>query len=191
MLTSLADYAAVALDNASLFLQAQQEITDRKKIAESLRESEERYALAVRGANDGLWDWNLRTGHVYYSPRWKAMLGFTEEEVGASPNEWFSRIHPDDFERVKLDISSHYQRLTTHFESEHRMKDEDGDYKWMNSRGIAVWDEDGVAQRLVGSLTDIHDRKMAEQKLLHDAFHDTLTNLPNRALFLDRLRYAV
>ena len=191
MLTSLADYAAVALDNASLFLQAQQEITDRKKIAESLRESEERYALAVRGANDGLWDWNLRTGHVYYSPRWKAMLGLTEEEVSASPNEWFSRIHPDDFERVKLDISSHYQRLTAHFESEHRMRDKDGNYKWMNSRGIAVWDEEGVAQRLVGSLTDIHDRKMAEQKLLHDAFHDTLTNLPNRALFLDRLRYAV
>ena len=191
MLTSLADYAAVALDNASLFLQAQQEITDRKKIAESLHESEERYALAVRGANDGLWDWNLRTGQVYYSPRWKAMLGLTEEEVSASPNEWFSRIHPDDFERVKLDISSHYQGLSAHFESEHRMKDKDGTYKWMNSRGIAVWDEEGAAQRLVGSLTDIHDRKVAEQKLLHDAFHDTLTNLPNRALFLDRLRFAV
>ena len=191
MLTSLADYAAVALDNASLFLQAQQEITDRKKIAESLHESEERYALAVRGANDGLWDWNLRTGQVYYSPRWKAMLGLTEEEVGTSSNEWFSRIHPDDFDRVKLDISSHYQGLSAHFESEHRMKDKDGTYKWMNSRGIAVWDEEGAAQRLVGSLTDIHDRKVAEQKLLHDAFHDTLTNLPNRALFLDRLRFAV
>ena len=191
MLTSLADYASVALENASLYQQAQQEITERKKIEASLRESEERYALAVRGANDGLWDWNLKTGQVYYSPRWKAMLGVDEEEVSSGSDEWFSRIHPDDFQRVKLDISSHYQGLTHHFESEHRMKHKNGSYRWMLSRGIAVWDTNGVAQRLVGSLTDIDDRKTAEQKLLHDAFHDTLTDLPNRSLFLDRLKQAV
>ena len=111
--------------------------------------------------------------------------------MSSGSDEWFSRIHPDDFQRVKLDISSHYQGLTHHFESEHRMKHKNGSYRWMLSRGIAVWDTNGVAQRLVGSLTDIDDRKTAEQKLLHDAFHDTLTDLPNRSLFLDRLKQAV
>ncbi len=191
LLTSLGDYAAVAIENASLYQQAQQEIVERARIEQALRESEERYALAVRGANDGIWDWDLKKNTVYYSPRWKAMLGYEDDNVGNTPNEWFNRIHPEDLDRTKLDIFYHYRGATNHFENEHRMQHKDGSYHWMQSRGIAVWDSDGTPCRMVGSLTDITDRKSAEQKLSHDAFHDTLTDLPNRTLFMDRLRLAV
>ena len=191
MLISLADYASVAIENAKLYQQAQQEIVDRKKAEEALRESEERYELAVRGANDGLWDWNLKENTIYFSPRWKTMLGYDEEEITDNPKEWSTRIHPEDLEYTMFAINNHIKGLTTHFESEHRMFHRDGEYRWMLTRGMAVWDEDGVATRLAGSQSDIHDRKLAEQRLLHDAFHDTLTGLPNRALFVDRLESAI
>lgn len=190
-LTDLADYAAVAIENASLYEQAQQEIVERKRIEQALRESEERYALAVQGANDGLWDWDLRTNQVYYSPRWKEILGLSVDEIGHHPDEWYNRVHLEDIERLKLDISAHMAGLTPHFENEHRIRHRDGEYIWVQCRALAVREQDGVAYRMAGSLTDITDRKNAEQRLLHDAFHDTLTGLPNRALFLDRLRLAV
>src|SRR2546425_9666536 len=86
-----------------------------KKAQEALRESEERYALAARGANDGLWDWNLVTGAVYFSPRWKAMLGFREDETDDRLEEWLGRIHDADRERVKEEIAAHQRGLTPHF----------------------------------------------------------------------------
>jgi diguanylate cyclase (GGDEF)-like protein/PAS domain S-box-containing protein len=156
-----------------------------------LRESEERYALAARGANDGLWDWDLRSNQIYFSPRWKAMLGYEESEVGNSPDEWFRRVHPEDLEQVNLDISAHLEGLNPHFGSEHRVQHKDGTYRWVLCRGLAVRDADGVAYRMAGSQTDITDRKRAEEQLIHDAFHDALTGLPNRALFMDRLSLAV
>jgi len=191
MLVSLADYAAVALDNANLYHQAQHEIKTRQQIDRALRESEERYALAVRGANDGIWDWNLKTNRIYFSPRWKAMLGYNEDEISDNPNEWLNRIHPLDIEKVKLAISSHIRGLTSHFESEHRMQHKDGSYRWMLTRGLAVKGQDTTASRIAGSQTDISAHKAAEAKLLHDAFYDRLTNLPNRALFVDRLKVAI
>jgi diguanylate cyclase (GGDEF)-like protein/PAS domain S-box-containing protein len=191
MLTSLADYAAVAIENANLYLQAQQELTERRRIEQELRTSEERYALAVEGANDGIWDWDLKTGQIYYSTRWKSMLGYQDEEINNSPNEWFSRIHPEDIEQTKLDISAHLKGVTSHFENEHRMLHKDGTYRWVVTRGIAVWDKESIPHRMAGSQSDITDRKVAEQRLLHDAFHDALTSLPNRALFMDRLGIAV
>ncbi len=191
MLSSLADYAAVAIENANLYHQAQQEISERKRIEQELRTSEERYALAVQGANDGIWDWDLKTGQVYYSPRWKSMLGYKDEEISNSPNEWFNRIHPEDIDQTKLDISAHLKGVISHFENEHRMLHKDGTYRWMITRGIAVWNKAGFAHRMAGSQSDITDRKIAEQRLVHDALHDTLTDLPNRALCMDRLGIAV
>ena len=167
------------------------DITVRRQAEEALRESEERYALAARGANDGLWDWNLKTNEVYYSPRWKEMLGWDEPSISNSPDEWFRRINTDDVDRVKTGLATHLEGLTPHFENEHRMLHRDGTYRWMLTRGVAVRDSSNKASRLAGSQTDITERKLAEEQLLHDAFHDALTNLSNRALFMDRLAGAV
>ncbi len=191
MLVSLANYAAVAIENAELYHRAQQEISERTRVEAALRESEERYALAVQGANDGIWDWDLKKNKIYYSPRWKSMFGYKEDEIGDSPAEWFDRVHPEDIEQTRLDITNHIKGLTSHLESEHRMLHKDGSYRWILCMGLAVRHGERAIARMAGSQSDITDRKVAEQRLLHDAFHDILTDLPNRALFMDRLTYAV
>jgi diguanylate cyclase (GGDEF)-like protein/PAS domain S-box-containing protein len=148
-----------------------------KHAEQALRESEERYALAARGANDGLWDWKLAQGSIYFSPRWKSMLGYHEDEVGESPEEWFNRIHEADRDHVKRLIADHLKGATPHFESEARMLHKDGVFRWMLSRGLMVRDESGTPVRMAGSQTDITEGKVA----------DPLTGLPNRLLFNDRL----
>jgi diguanylate cyclase (GGDEF)-like protein/PAS domain S-box-containing protein len=163
------------------------DITARKIAEESLRESEERYVLAVRGANDGLWDWNLRTGLIHFSARWKQMLGRAADEIGTTLDDWFHRVHPDDLPSLQSAIAAHRDGLTPHFEIEHRMLHADGRYRWMLSRGMAIRDPAGRAVRIAGSQTDVTLRREAEEQLLRDALHDGLTGLPNRVLFLDRL----
>ena len=148
-----------------------------KKAEEALRESEERYALAAQGANDGLWDWNLVDNVIYFSPRWKMMLGYQDSEVSDQPGEWLDRIHFADRQRVKDEIAAHQRGLTPHFESENRVQHKDGSFRWMLSRGLAVRDASGKPSRMAGSQTDITGGKIA----------DALTGLPNRLLFIDRL----
>jgi diguanylate cyclase (GGDEF)-like protein/PAS domain S-box-containing protein len=168
----------------------QQEIRRSILAEEALRESERRYELAARGANDGLWDWNITANKIYFSPRWKTMLGYEEDAVKDSPEEWFNRVHPDDRKRVESEIASSIGTPTSHFVCEYRMLHKDGTYRWMLSRGLAVKNESGVVDRMAGSQTEITERKIAEEQLIHDAFHDTLTGLPNRILFMDRLKHA-
>jgi diguanylate cyclase (GGDEF)-like protein/PAS domain S-box-containing protein len=162
-----------------------------RRAEEALRESEERYSLAVRGANDGLWDWDLRSAVIYVSPRWKTMLGHEEHEIGTTPEEWLGRVHPEEGERLKAQIQAHLEGRTAHFEFEHRMHHRDGSYRWMLARGLAVRDQEGKAYRIAGSLTDITERKKTEEELLRDAFLDRLTKLPNRALLENRLDRAI
>ena len=156
-----------------------------------LAESEERHALALQGANDGLWDWDVRADRLYFSPRWKAMIGYPESEIGDAPGEWLGRVHPDDRAGLTQALEGHLGGATQHFESEHRIQHRDGSYRWMLARGTAVRDQSGRATRVVGSQTDVTDRRQAEQRLQHDALHDALTGLPNRVLFLDRLAQSI
>ncbi len=154
---------------------------ERKLAEDALRESEERYALAAHGANDGLWDWKLDTNEIYFSPRWTRMLGYSDTEVWSDPEEWFGRIHPADRQRVRDQLAAHCQGSTPEFSSEYRIRNKNGLYIWMLSRGIAVRDAGGVAVRIAGSQTDITEGKIA----------DTLTELPNRIYFTDKLESAL
>jgi diguanylate cyclase (GGDEF)-like protein/PAS domain S-box-containing protein len=158
-----------------------EDISERWEAEEALRESEERYALAARGTNDGLWDWNLRTGQAYFSPRWKAMLGEEEADVGSAIDEWFGRIHPDDRDRVQRKIEGHLHGESPRFEDEHRMRHRDGSYRWVLSRGFASRSYQGRPYRMAGAQTDVTDRRA----------YDPLTGLPNRALFAERLEDAL
>lgn len=168
-----------------------EDISARKEAEARLKAGEERYALAAAGANDGLWDWDLVTQKVYYSARWKQMLGLGELAVGDSPDEWFSRIHPDDRSWVIAGFQSHLAGDSEHFQAEFRMRAQRGAYRWMLARGLAVRDAKGQAYRIAGSQTDVTERRLAEERLQHDALHDALTSLPNRTLLLDRLEQAM
>ena len=183
--------AALALESARIYRQTQGKVGEQQRFAKALQESEERYALAAQGSNDGLWDWNLESNEIYFSPRWTETIGFREADFGDHPDNWFDRIHPDDLERVKVEISLHLEGFSPHFQSEYRLRHRDGTFRWMLARGLAVRDENRKAYRMAGSQTDITVRKQAEDQLRQNAFYDTLTQLPNRDLFLDRLSHAI
>lgn len=191
MRAGAADYLVKGHIDAPLLERSIRYALQQSRTLQALRESEERYALSARGANDGLWVWDLRANDVYYSPRWKSMLGFDEHEIGNAPDEWLSRVQHDDAAVLRRTLDHHLQGRTPHFENEHRMRARDGSVRWMLSRGLAVRDAAGLALRIAGSQTDITERKRAEERLTFDAFHDALTQMPNRALFMDRLQRAI
>lgn len=141
------------------------DITERKRADEALRRSEERFELAMRGANDGLWDYNSQTGDVYYSPRWKSMLGYAEHEIGNGPDDWASLLHPDDREQAVCDLDAFATGRERSYEAEYRMRHKDGHYVSVLSRGFAVRGDSGKATRIVGTHVDITERKRAEQAL--------------------------
>ncbi len=170
------DYVTKPIDFAVALARIGTQLS-HKRAQEGLRESEERYALAARGANDGLWDWNVQANAVYFSPRWKSMLGYEESEIGDNPNEWFDRIHDADRERVNEEVAAHQKGVVPQFESEHRVLHKDGTFRWMLCRGLAVHNGSGKTLRMVGWQTDITEGKVS----------DPLTGLPNRLLFTDRL----
>lgn len=156
-----------------------------------LARSEERYALAARAINDGIWDWDLQTDRLYVSDRWLAVLGRSEFPDGEGPPAWFGLVHPDDLPGLRAALDAHLRGETSHMQSEHRMLHADGDWRWVLIRGLAVRDASHAAVRLAGSLSDVTERREALRRLEHDALHDSLTGLPNRALFMDRLEHAL
>jgi len=181
------DYLVKRRVDNELLLRSIRYAIERMHGETALWESEERYALAVNGANDGLWDWNLKSGTAYFSPRWKSMLGYREEEIGNDIDEWFSRVHRDDSVALHKALEGHLGGQDPHFQHEHRIRCKDGASVWVLARGLAVRDAAGKSTRLAGSLTDISATKRAQEQLLHDALYDALTQLPNRTLFLDHL----
>ena len=156
-----------------------------------LARSEERYELAARAVNDGIWDWDLQDGRVHFSSRWHAALGRSDAGDVDEPDAWFELVHEDDLPRLRAAITAHINGETSHLQSEDRMRHTDGSWRWMQTRGLAIRDVNGKATRMAGSLSDVTDRRRAEVQLLHDACYDSLTGLANRALFTDRLEHAL
>ncbi len=187
-LDALARAVTDKLDTRLKNLELRRALEERETAFRSLALSEQRYETLLRGASDGFWEWELESNEMRFCDRWKSLLGCEELELTSRPDEWFNRVHPDDIERVQSEIMSHLLSLTPQFQSEHRIRREDGSYRWMLSRGLAVMDSNRQVYRMTGSVTDVTDQKAAEQQLLHNAFHDPLTALPNRVLFTDRLR---
>ena len=131
----------------------------------ALYKEKERYALAVRGANDGLWDWETVSNDVYFSPRWKDMLGYEDHQIENHFDEWVKRLHPDDTEKTLAALKAHLNGQSYYFESEHRLLHKDGKYRWFLMRGLALRDEQGKAYRIAGSSTEITERKAYEKHL--------------------------
>lgn len=138
------------------------DISDRKYVELALAEAEMRWSLAMRGANDGVWDWNLNTNKVFFSDRWKEMLGFEGDEISDSADEWESRVHPDDHQRSLDLLHAHLRGETEFYNNEHRLRCKDGSYKWVLARAKAFIDEDGKPIRISGFNTDVSEKKLAE-----------------------------
>ncbi|MCA9836465.1 MAG: EAL domain-containing protein [Trueperaceae bacterium] len=177
-----ADYLVKGQFSEDLLERSIRHAIERAQMQRALRESEERYALAAKGANDGLWDWKLSTGEIYFSSRWKAMLGFDEDELENRLETWFERIHADDKGWFKEAIDRHLEGESSQFEIEYRMQAKDGAYRRMLTRGLAVRNPAGKVYRMTGWQTDLSTRV---------ASYDALTSLPNRSLFFERLNRAV
>jgi two-component system cell cycle sensor histidine kinase/response regulator CckA len=142
-----------------------------QKTAKELRTSEERYALAVQGSNDGIWDRDFSTGEVYYSPRWKSMVGYEDDELPNNSEEWKKRIHPDDYQMVMDALVGYMEGRNPSYEVEYRLQHKDGSYRYILARGICLRDRHGVPYRFSGSHTDITDKKRAEDALMQSEIH--------------------
>ena len=141
------------------------DITDLKRAEESLRASEERFALAVRGSNDGIWDWDMQNNTLYWSPRMKDLLGYADDEIDVNYDTFESHLHPEDRDRTLTILEAHL-RDRAQYNVEHRLRTKSGDYRWFHTRGLAIWDEAGNPIRIAGSSTDINERKRAEEEIL-------------------------
>jgi len=141
------------------------DITKRKQAEGALQKSEERFNLALRGANDGLWDWNLETDDIYYSPRWKEMLGYAEHEIRHHIEEWRKLLHPDDLAQAIADTTAYLEKKIPTYELYFRMQHKKGHWVWILSRAFAIWNEQGKAIRAVGTHLDITAQKEAEAQL--------------------------
>lgn len=168
------------------------DISERKRIQEELRVSNERLQLAIHGSGDGVWDWNPKTDRIVVSARAMEILGYDASEHLEDATQWRQRIHPDDLSHVVAARNDCLEGRAQSFHSEYRVRCQNGEWKWLLSRGVVVArDSHGAPLRMTGLLTDISQRKQADELVWHHANFDALTGLPNRRMFRDRLDWEV
>ena len=141
-------------------------IDELEQTEAALRESEERYALAVAGSRDGLWDWNVITDEVYYSPRFKAILGYEEDEIANEFSEFESRLHPEDRDHTLAAVQDHLNHKAP-YDVEYCLRTKQGDYSWIHARGQAIWNDAQQPTRMASSISDITERKQTDTQLQH------------------------
>jgi diguanylate cyclase (GGDEF)-like protein/PAS domain S-box-containing protein len=180
---ALVSARAITFSGEPAILASYHDITDRKAAEEALLASEVRYALISRAANDGIWDWDIPSGAVYFSTRWKEIVGVDLGKRLSTLDDWLSRVHPDDVARLRREIDAHIAGATTQLDSEYRILHGDGRYCWMQCRAIALRNTLGEPIRMAGSQSDITLRKTYEINLLNAAYEDRLTGINNRAYF--------
>lgn len=164
------------------------DISERKRAEEELRRSRERFDLAVQGSQDGLWDWDLENNIIYYSPRWKSIIGYEDHEIGSTIEDWETRLHPDERERVLAANYAHIDGSTPHYEYEYRLRHKDGSYRWILARGVALRHANGKAYRMAGSHVDVTSRREAEQALKEseNRYNAVIASLPVGITVVDR-----
>ncbi len=155
----------IRLQNREVRITSVIDISELKAKEKQLQAEKERFQLAIDGSNDGLWDWDITTDEVYFSPRWKAMLGYEESEIGTQLDEWRKRVHPDDLKQTLKDVAAHIDGKSTIYENIHRVRHKQGHWVWILDRGKAKYDENGMATRMVGFHTDITRQKELEESL--------------------------
>jgi diguanylate cyclase (GGDEF)-like protein/PAS domain S-box-containing protein len=180
-------WSPIPFEEGRAFLWVFEDKSEIKRLQRRLKESEERFQLAAQGANDGLWDWHLKTNDLYFSPRWLNMLGYSEKEFHNSIADWLNLVHPGDKRELSLRLHEHLNKRNSRFRHEYRIQDKAGDYRWVLAQGMLILDEKNEPYRFAGSQTDITEMKRMEKQLIHDSTHDFLTNLPNRLLFREEL----
>jgi len=165
---------------------------ERRQAEQALKESEFRWKFAIEGSGDGVWDWNISTDEAQYSKRWKEMLGYAEDDILPTNQEWLTRIHPDDRSYVAETMQAYLEGKAPIYVVEYRLQCKDQSYKWILGRGTVVsHSADGKPLRMIGTHTDIDLRKAAAEEIQSLAFYDPLTHLPNRRLLVDRLNQAL
>src|SRR5262249_55044400 len=163
------------------------DVTERIHEEQSLKRSEERLALAAEGANDGLWEWDLRTQAFYVSGRWKAMVGLPTTATITRAEDWLTRVHAEDVASLKQALETRFAGKTEYFEHEHRVRHESGTYRRFLCRGVAARRASQRVARIAGSFSDTTDQASAQEQLRSAAFRDPLTGLCNRSVFVERL----
>jgi len=188
LLTMFANQVSIAIENAMLFKQVTLEIEERKEAEENLKESEERFRLAMLGSNDGLWDWDLSSSSVYYSPRWKSMLGYGEDELENTLETWKKLVHPEDLDRTLEMVHSLREGRSAKFEVEFRMYHKDGSLRYILSRAFLADSPAGHNMRLIGTHVDITARKESEEKLRQSEqfIRNILDTVDEGFIFIDR-----